>query len=83
MIYLDLPFPQYIRYFSAFIFFFEEKKNIKNMFNLDEEKTECALGNKKLCFWQGKKAENVVFLFLASGLYLSLTLGTAKFKQLD
>ena len=38
------------------------------MFNLDEEKIECALGNKEFCFWQGKKAENVVFLFLTSGL---------------
>ena len=36
-------------------------------------------------FWQGKKAEN---FFLISdlgtrGIYLSQTLGTAKFKQLD
>ena len=29
------------------------------MFYLDEEKIECALGNKDF-FWQGKKAENVV-----------------------
>ena len=34
------------------------------MFNLDEEKIEYALGNKELCFWQGKKAENVVFCIL-------------------
>ena len=33
-------------------------------YNLDEEKIECALGNKELCFWQGKKAKNVVFLYL-------------------
>ena len=30
----------------------------KNMFNLDEEKIEFALGNRALVFWQGKKAEN-------------------------
>ena len=33
------------------------------MFNLDVEKIEYALGNK-VFFWQGKKSENVVFLFL-------------------
>ena len=33
----------------------------KNMFNLDEEKIEFALGNRALVFWQGKKADNVVF----------------------
>ena len=38
------------------------------MYNLDEEKIECALGNKEICFWQGKRAEIFVFLFLASGL---------------
>ena len=37
------------------------------MSNLDEEKIECALGNKELGFWQDKKADNVVFLFLTSG----------------
>jgi len=42
------------------------------MFNLDEEKIECALGNKEFGFWLGKKIENVVFLILASGfIYLS------------
>ena len=40
----------------------------KKMHDLDEEKIECALGNKEFCFWQGKKAENAVFLFLMSGL---------------
>ena len=34
-------------------------------------------------FWQGKKAENVVFLFGTKGIYLSLTLGTTKFRQLE
>ena len=33
------------------------------MFNLDEEKIECPLGDKEFCVWQGKKAENVMFLF--------------------
>ena len=55
------------------------------MFNLDEEKIESELDNKAFCFWQGKKAENGVFVFLTSGLaaFICLTLGTAKFKQLD
>ena len=55
--------------------------------NKDEEKIECALGNMELCFWQGKKAEYVVFNAGVGirGPYLSLTLGTgnAKFKQLE
>ena len=54
------------------------------MFNLDEEKIEFALDNRALVFWQGKKAENVV-IFISEveirGIYLNLTLGTAKFKQ--
>ena len=29
------------------------------MFNLDEEKIECTLGNRALAYWHGKKAENV------------------------
>ena len=37
--------------------------HLNKMFNLHEEKVECALGNNEFCFWQGKKAENVVFLF--------------------
>ena len=48
---------------------------LKNMFHLDDEKIEIALGNKALVFWQGKKAENVVF-FISDveirGIYLSL-----------
>ena len=35
------------------------------MYNLDEEQIECALDNKGMCFWQGKKTEIVVFLFLS------------------
>ena len=35
-------------------------KNItKMMYNLEEEKIECVLGNKDFGFWQGKKADNV------------------------
>ena len=48
------------------------------MFNLDDEKIECTLGNKEC--WQGKKTYNVVISDV--GIYLSLTLGTAEFKQL-
>ena len=29
---------------------------------------ECTVGNMEFCFWQGKKAEDVVFLFLTSVL---------------
>ena len=57
------------------------------MFNLDEEMIEFALGNRALFFWQGKKAYNVVCFFISDigirGIYLSLTLGSAKFKQID
>ena len=56
------------------------------MFNLDEEKIECALGNKEFCFWQGKKAENVLFFISyvgSRGIYLSPTHGTAKCKLQD
>ena len=47
----------------------------KMMYNLDEEQIERAIGNKEFCYWQDKKTDNTVFSFL--------TLGTAKFKQLD
>ena len=57
------------------------------MFNLDEEMIEFALGNRALFFWQDKKAYNVVCFFISDigirGIYLSLTLGSAKFKQID
>ena len=50
------------------------------------KKREFALCNRALVFWQGKKAEKVV-IFISDveirGIYLSLTLGSAKFKQLD
>ena len=45
------------------------------MFHLDDEKIEIALGNKALVFWQGKKAENVLFYISdveIRGIYLSL-----------
>ena len=49
----------------------ELTKNIisvaKKVFNLDIEKIVYALGNTELCFWQGKIAENVVFLFMTLG----------------
>ena len=37
------------------------------MFNQDEGKIECAVGNREICEWQGKKAEIVLILFLTSG----------------
>ena len=57
---------------------------LKKRFNQDEEKIECALGNRD--FWQDKKAEKLV-VFISDvgicGIYLSLHLGTAKFELLD
>ena len=42
------------------------------------------LATGRFSFWPGKKAENVNFISYVGirGIYLSLTLGTAKFKQL-
>jgi len=37
------------------------------MFNQDEGKIECAVGNGEICVWQGKKVEIVLILFLTSG----------------
>jgi len=57
------------------------------MYSLDEEKINVCLATGIYGFWQGKEADNVyLFLFFyvgIRGIYLSLTLGTAKFKQLD
>ena len=38
------------------------------MYNLDNVKMECTVGDKEFCFWQGKKTETVVMLLLTSGL---------------
>ena len=38
------------------------KINKKKMFNQDEGKTKCAIGNREISFWQGKKAK-IVFYF--------------------
>ena len=43
------------------------KKRVKKMFNQDERKTECAVGNREMGFWQGKKAENIFISLLTSG----------------
>ena len=57
---------------------------LKKMFNLDEGKIECAVGNREICVWQSKKAEiDFISDVGICGIYLSLALGTAKFKQLD
>ena len=53
------------------------------MFNLNEENIEFSLRNITLVFWQGKKAKNGVLLISdveIRGMYLSLTVGTDKFK---
>ena len=54
------------------------------MFNQNEGTIEYAVGNREICFWQGKKVEIDLILFLTTGIlriYLSLALGTAKFKH--
>ena len=56
------------------------------MFNQDERKIECEVGNREICFWQGNKAKIVLILCFdvgICGIYLSMALGTTKFKQLD
>ena len=56
------------------------------MYNLDEEKIECLLGNMEFCFssWQESR-EFCVFIYDVGtrGIYSCPTLGTAKFKQQD
>ena len=71
---------------SYYLYVILSKLNKKKMFNQDEEKIKCALENREICFWQGKKAEIVVFFIYdirICGIYLSMALGTEKFKQLD
>ena len=56
------------------------------MFSQDEGKIECAVGNREICFCQGKKAEIVLIFFWrwdSRYLFVSGSLGNAKFKQLD
>ena len=61
-------------------------QNRKKMYSLDEEKIEYVLETGRFGFWHGKKVENGGIFISDVGIrsiYLSLTLGTAKFKQLD
>jgi len=44
------------------------------MFNQDEEKMECAVGNREMGFWQCKKAEIVLISFLTSGFAVFICL---------
>ena len=57
------------------------------LYSLDEEKTECTLGNREIWHLAGQESQESCVLFLTSEwaafTYLSLTHGTAKFKQLD
>ena len=52
-----------------------QTKKLK-MFNQDEGKIECAVGNRDMCFWQGKKAEIVLILFLMSGFAVLFVSGS-------
>lgn len=63
--------------------FFLRRKNKKKMFNLDEDKVECLLGIT-VSFLARQENRICFVLFLTSGysgIYLSLTFGTTKFKQ--
>ena len=55
------------------------------MFNQDEGKIECAVGNREISFLAGQESRDF-FDFISDvgirGIYLSLALCTAKFKQL-
>ena len=55
------------------------------MFNLEEERKECALGNKDLVLSGQERGVCYVFIYDVGirGIYSSLTLGTAKFKTRD
>jgi len=57
------------------------------MYSLDVEKIECALGIREIWFLTGQKESQECCILISDvriwGIYLSLTLGTAKFKQLD
>ena len=56
------------------------------MYSLDEERIESALGNREILFSAGKEGRECCISICdvgIRGIYLSLTLGTAKLKQLD
>ena len=59
-----------------------QTKKLK-MFNQDEGKIECAVGNRDMCFWKGKKAEIVLFLFLMSGFAVLFVSGSLYQQILD
>ena len=50
------------------------KKIRKKIFNQDELKMECAVGNREMGFWQCKKAEMVLISFLTSGFAVFICL---------
>ena len=55
-------------YWKVFCWFLDYfKSSQKKMFNQDEGKIECAVGNREICVWQGKKVDIVLILFLTSG----------------
>ena len=59
-----------------------KENNEKKMFNIDEEKKECTWQHE---FFFGRARKPRVFFSDVGfcGIFLSLTLGTANFKQLD
>ena len=62
---VDPPLHNFFKHIST-VYFTKTTISEKNMFNQDEEKMECAVGNREMGFWQCKKAEIVLILFLTS-----------------
>ena len=46
------------------------------MFNQDEGKIEDVVGHRDMCFWQGKKADIVLILFLMLGVAVFIVFGS-------
>ena len=68
---------------QTFVITIQLSRQTKKMFNLDEAKIECALGNRELFFGRARRRDCCVFISDVGtrGIYLSLTLGTAKFNH--
>ena len=66
-------------------FLWRGKKCLKDG-SLDEEKIECVLGHREIWYLAGQESRECCIRFSdvgSRGIYVSLILGTATFKQLD
>ena len=74
-------------YYSFFSPNYDSNYHMRKLFYLDEEKIEFALGNREFCFLAGQQSQECFFFYISNigihDIYLSLTLGAAKFKKLD